>query len=122
MPIVPSTSAIAAGFSAQGLQIQVGFGSPPTYTTICNASDYTEPLVAETADVTNVGNLWRSRIPTLLDMGKTKFKVFWVMTEPTHQNQVTGAIYGLRYIYINQLRGAFKVCGIQRFSLHAQTQ
>lgn len=109
MPPVPSTSAIAAGYSVQGLQIQVGFGSPPQYQTICNATDYIQPMTAETADVTNVGNLWRSRIPTLLDMEKIKFKIFWVPTEPTHQNAVTGAIYGLRYLYINQLRGAWKV-------------
>lgn len=109
MPIIPSTSALGAGLSTQGLQIQVGFGSPPTYTTIVNATDFTMPIVAELADVTNVGNLWRSRISTLLDMGKMQFKVFWMMTEPTHENAVTGAIYGLRYLLVNRLLAAWKV-------------
>lgn len=109
MPIIPSTSAIAAGYSVQGTQIQVGFGSPPTYTTVVNAADWTMPAIAELADVTNVGNLWRSRISTLLDLGKIKFKIFWVMTEPTHFNQVTGAIYGLRYLYINRLLASWKI-------------
>jgi hypothetical protein len=108
LPIIPSTSAIAAGYSVQGLQIQVGFGSPPQYTTVCNASDYTIPFAAEVADVTNVGDQWRARVSTLLDMGKMKFKVFWVMTEPTHENQVNGIVYGLRYIYINRLLASWK--------------
>lgn len=87
----------------------MGYGSPPTYTTVCNASDFQEPGVSETADVTNVGDLWRARVATLLDLGKIAFKVFWIMTEPTHQNAVAGAVYGLRYLWTNRLLAAWKV-------------
>lgn len=105
-----STSAIASAIAVEGMVLQMGGGgSPQTYNSICNVQDWNEPDTSEVVDVTNVGDKWRRRIPTLLDLGKMKFKIFWVMREPTHQNGVTGAISGLRYIWINQILTNFQV-------------
>lgn len=104
------TSAIAAAVAVEGLLLQMGNGaSPETFNTIANVSDVTVPITADTIEVTNVSDAWRRRIPTLLDMGKVKFKIFWVMTEPTHRAAVTTAIEGLRYILLNRLLTSFKV-------------
>jgi len=97
------TSGVGAGLSFTGFQLQAGNGSSPeTFTTICNVSDFTMPLKAETADVTNAGDLWRRRISTLLDMGTIKFKIFYMPKEATHQNSTSGVIRGLRLLMINQ--------------------
>lgn len=104
MSFPSSTSGVAAGIAIEGFQLQAGNGaSPETFTTICNVQDYNEPLLGETADVTNVGDKWRRRISTLLDMGKIKFKIFWVMEEATHENAISGNIRGLRYLFVNQI-------------------
>lgn len=105
-----STSGVAAGIAVEGLQLQAGNGaSPETFTTICNVADFNEPLIADTADVTNVGDTWRRRISTLLDMGKIKFKIYWVMQESTHENSISGNIRGLRYLFINRILCNWKV-------------
>lgn len=97
------TSGVGAGLAFTGFQLQAGNGSSPeTFTTICNVSDFTMPLKAETADVTNAGDLWRRRISTLLDMGTIKFKIFYQPQEATHENSLSGVIRGLRYLMINQ--------------------
>lgn len=96
---MPSTSAIAAAIAVEGLLLQVGNGaSPESYSTICNVSDITIPLKADTVDVTNVGDQWHRRIATLLDMGTIKFKIFWVMREPSHQDLIVSGIRGIRYL------------------------
>lgn len=101
---MPSTSAVAAAIAVEGFQLQFGNGaSPEVFTTVCNVADFQLPLVGDTVEVTNVGDKWKRRISTLLDMGSMTFKVFWVMTEPTHENVVTGAIRGIRYLFINQI-------------------
>lgn len=105
-----STSLVAEAIAVEGLQIQFGNGaSPEHFTTVANVSDLTLPLAADTADVTNVGDTWRRRIATLLDMGKIKFKIFWVMTEPTHENAITGNVRGLRYLFKNRILANVKV-------------
>lgn len=99
-----STSTVAAAIAVENFQLQFGNGaSPEVFTTVCNVSDFTLPLVGDTVEVTNVGDKWKRRISTLLDMGSMDFKVFWVMTEPTHENIVTGSIRGIRYLFINQI-------------------
>ena len=98
------TSGVGAGLSFTGFQLQAGNGSSPeTFTTICNVSDFTMPLKAEVADVTNAGDLWRRRISTLLDMGTIKFKVFYQPQEATHENAISGVVRGLRYLMVNQI-------------------
>jgi hypothetical protein len=103
MPIV---SAIGPAQAVAGVLLQVGnAGSPETMNTIANATDLSLPLMATVVDVTNVGDTWRRRIPTLLDMGKIIFKIFWIMEEPTHRNSVGGGSVGagLRYLFVNRL-------------------
>jgi hypothetical protein len=104
---MPTTSPLAAGIAVEGLLLQLGNGaSPEVYTTIANVQDWNEPLKADTADVTNVGDAWRRRIATLLDMGAMKFKVFWVMAETTHWNQ---GVTGLRYLLTNRILGNWQI-------------
>ncbi len=106
----PSTSPIASAIAVEGLLIQLGdTGSPQVFNTIANVSDWAEPVISDTVDVTNVGDSWRRRIATLHDMGKIKFTVFWVMLDETHENAITGAIRGLRYMLINNILGSWKI-------------
>jgi hypothetical protein len=83
--------------------------SPETMEPIANATDLTLPIIAETVDVTNVGNNWRARFPTLHDMGKISFKIFWVMEEATHRNSNNGGSIadGLRYCLVNNILANF---------------
>lgn len=100
------TSLIAPALGVRGTLIQVGnASSPDTMQTIANATDLTLPISAEVVDVTALCDLWRRRIPTLLDMGTIAFKIFWVMEEPTHRNSVNGGSVGagVRYLLVNQL-------------------
>lgn len=106
-----STSVIAPAIGVLGTLLQVGnSSSPETMNTICNASDLTLPVMAEVVDVTNLGDLWRRRIPSLLDMGTIAFKVYWVMEEATHRNSINGGSVGagLRYLLVRQLLRDFQ--------------
>jgi|SRR5580693_7865796 hypothetical protein len=100
------TSPIGPAQQVRGTLLQVGTaGSPETMYTIANATDVSLPVMSDTVDVTNVGNLWKVKIPTLLDMGKISFKIYWVMEEDTHRNSLNGGGVpaGLRYLLVNQL-------------------
>jgi hypothetical protein len=108
---MPITSTIGPAQQVRGTLLQVGnAASPETMQTIANATDLSLPVVTATVDVTNVGDLWRRHIPTLNDMGKITFKVFWIMEEPTHRNSLNGGTVGagLRYLMINQLLRDFQ--------------
>ncbi len=108
---MPSTSIIGPAFGTLGTLLQVGNSScPESMNTIANASDLTLPVIAETVDVTNLGDLWRRRIPSLLDMGTIAFKIFWIMEEATHRNSVNGGSIGagLRYLLVNRLLRDFQ--------------
>lgn len=107
MPI--STSGIAAAIAVEGLVLQLGSGSPVSYYSICNIQDWNEPNKADVVEVTNVGDKYKRRISTLLDIGVCKAKLFWVMTEPTHQDAIAGAVSGLRYLWTNQVLAPFQV-------------
>ena len=110
MAIIPSTSAVAAAVAVEGLLLQYGNGaSPQVYNTLCNVQDWNEPNKAETVDVTNVGDQYRRRISTVLDIGICKAKIFWVMTEPTHEDSVNAGVQGIRYIMLNRLLIQWKV-------------
>lgn len=99
------TSALGPGVSVIGFQIQVGdaAASPANFFNILNAIDFALPTKADTVDVTNFGDLWRRRIPTLLDMGDISFKVYWQMQEPSHHNGPDSTAFGLRYLLVNRL-------------------
>ena len=105
------TSLIAPAVGVEGLLLLMGTGtSPETMACIANATDLTLPIVATTVDVTNVGQNWRTRYPTLHDMGKINFKIFWVMEEPTHRNSGAsgGSVAdGLRYCLIQNILADF---------------
>ncbi len=96
-----STSLIGAGVPVAGTLLLVGnAGSPETFEIIANASEFKMPVISEEVDVTNFGDNWRRRIPTLQDMGKITFKIFWQMEDPSHNNSTP---YGLRYLLINKV-------------------
>lgn len=106
-----ATSPIASAIAVEGLLLQVGNNSSPeTMQTIANVTDVSLPVMAETADVTNVSDSWRRRFPTLHDMGKITCKIFWVMEEVTHRNSANGGLVGagLRYLLINSLKRDFQ--------------
>lgn len=104
-----STSTIAAAIAVEGLLLQIGDGgSPEQYQTIANVEDWDETNKSDVVDVTNVGDEFRRRIATLLDMGPMKFKIFWVMTEATHWNE-PGAVDGIRYIWRHRILAAWRV-------------
>lgn len=99
-----STSPIGAAIPVEGLLLQVANSSSSPYTlfTVANVADFTLPLGAKTADVTNVGNVWEAMIPTLKTYGKITLKIFWVMEEVTHRNSAGGGAVatGLRYLFL----------------------
>lgn len=106
------TSAIAPAQGVRGTLIQVGnSSSPETFQTIANATNLTLPITSEVVDVTALCDLWRRRIPTLLDMGTISFTIFWVMEEATHRNSINGGLVGagLRYLLINQLLRDYQI-------------
>lgn len=101
-----STSPLGPALAVEGLLLQVGnAASPESMQVIANATDFSEPVMTDVVDVTNVSDAWKRRIPTLHDMGKISFKIFWIPEEVTHRNSVNGGSVGagLRYLLINSL-------------------
>lgn len=100
------TSLIGPGQTVTGLLLQVGnAASPETMATIANATDVTLPIISDVIDVTAFCDQWHRKIPTLNDMGKIAFKIYWIMEESTHRNSLGGGTVGagLRYLLINRL-------------------
>ena|ERR1700689_3449581 len=107
-----STSLLGADLAVAGMLLQVGSaGSPETMVTIANVTDFSMPVMADTIDVTNVGDTWKRKVPTLLDMGKISFKIFWIPEEATHRNSAGGGSVpaGMRYMLINRLKADWQV-------------
>ncbi len=75
---MPTTSTFGAQLGTQGLLIQANIGSPAAFLTVANAHDVTLPTKANTVETTNFGDAWVRRFPTLLDMGKVTFKVYFI--------------------------------------------
>jgi hypothetical protein len=73
--------------------------------TIANVDSFSEPVMSRIVEVTNVGDSWARRRPTLNDMGKISFGIFWIPQEPTHEN-VAG---GLRYMLVNNVLADWQV-------------
>ena len=99
-----STSPLGPAVSIAGLLLQVDNGSSPdTFQTIANVDSITYPMTCETVDVTNVGNLWKAMFPTLHNMGKIAFKIFWIPEEVTHRNAATAGSTGagLMWLFLN---------------------
>jgi hypothetical protein len=103
---MPFTSTLGSSLSVEGLELQVGTaGSPGSFITIANVDNFSEPVIEKLVEVTNVGDHWIRRRPTLNDMGKIAFQIFWIPQEPTHEN-VSG---GLRYMLVNQVLADWQV-------------
>lgn len=94
------TSPFGSSMVFEGTGIEVGTaGSPSSFVQIANIESFSEPVVSRTVEVTNVGDHWARRRPTLNDMGKIGGGIFWQAQDVT-QNNTAG---GLRYMLINQV-------------------
>lgn len=104
---------VSPALAAEGTLLQVGTGaSPEAWTTIANVGDITGPQDTSTVvDITSHSSQapFRQKIITLLDQGQATFKLFWVPTNDTHRNALTGAVTGLRYNYINRLKQEYRL-------------
>jgi len=99
---MPSTSPLGSALAIEGLLLQVGNAqSPESFTVIANVFDISLPTKADVVDVTNVGDQWRRRIATLLDMGQIAFSIYWVPTEATHWNQDAR---GMRFLMTQRIK------------------
>ena len=99
-----STSIYGQDLSVAGLLLQVANGaSPDSFTTLANVSDLSLPLSCKTVDVTNVGNLWVAMAPTIHEMGKIAFKIFYIPEDPTMRNSNPGGAVaaGLMWLFLN---------------------
>lgn len=110
---MPSTSPIAASLPVAGMTISIGnAGSPEVFTVIANVTDYSQAMKQTIVMVTNVGDNYVRRQPTLLDPGTPTFKIFWIPEEATHRNSNNGGgsnADGLRFLFINRLLRDFQI-------------
>src|SRR5579871_752843 len=109
---MPSTSPIAASLPVAGLTISVGTaGSPESFSVIANVQDYNQAMKQTVVMVTNVGDTYVRRQPTLLDPGVPTFKIFWIPEETSHRNSAGGGSVaaGLRYLLINKLLRDYQI-------------
>lgn len=108
MSLNPSVSPIAASLPISGYQLRVGTaGSPENMSYIANVQDYNQAMKSTIVMVTNVGDLYVRRQPTLIDPGAPTFKIFYIPEETSHRNSINTVpvpvAAGLRYLFINQL-------------------
>jgi len=97
---------VSPALAAEGTLLQMGNGSSPeSWQTVANVGDISGPAFDSTiVDITSHSSQipFRQKIPTLLDIGTITFKCFWVMTNDTHRNALTGGFPGIRYAYFNR--------------------
>lgn len=102
----PFTSPLGSSLVFEGTALEVGIaGSPGSFVQIANVEDLNIPIKSDKVDVTNVGDHWHRRRPTLNDMGTITFKTFYQPADTTHDN-VSG---GLLYMQINQVLADWQV-------------
>src|SRR5690349_19053904 len=100
------TSSLGSAQVFEQTELQFGTaGSAPSFVTVANVENITLPLKEILVEVTNVGDHWVRRRPTVNDMGTIAFGVFYVPLEPTHDN-VSG---GMLYMLINQVLSDWQV-------------
>jgi len=103
---MPTTSTLGPALQTVGLTLGVSStDSPASFTTVANVSEISSPTMAEKVDVTNLGDTWRRRIPTLLDMGEVTLKLFWIPTDTTQANSSAG----LRYLMLQKSHRYFQL-------------
>ena len=104
---MPSTSQIAASLPFQGTTISFGnAASPEAMSVVANVEDWNQSGKSTVVMVTNAGDTFARRQPTVIDPGAPTFKIFWIPLEPSHRNSNNGGgtvADGLRYIWINKL-------------------
>lgn len=101
-----TTSQLGASLPITGLTLQVNTAaSPSTPSTIVNVQDYNRAQKSTVVMVTNVGDQFVRRQPTIVDPGAPTFKIFYIPEEPTHRNSVNGGAIaeGLIYLQIKRL-------------------
>ena len=101
-----STSPIAASLPITGLQLSIGTsGSPDTLNIVANQEEYNQAMKSTVVMVTNVGDQFVRRQPTIVDPGEPTFKVFWIPEETSHRNSPDAGTVtaGLRYLLIKRL-------------------
>ena len=101
-----TTSALGASLPITGFTLQVNTSnSPSTPFDIANVQDYNRAQKSTVVMVTNVGDQFVRRQPTIVDPGAPTFKVFYIPMEQTHHNGVNGGTVppGLIYLQINRL-------------------
>lgn len=101
-----STSPIAADLPVTGLLLGIGTsGSPDTVNIIANQSGYNQAMKSTIVMVTNVGDQFVRRQPTIVDPGEPTFSIFWVPEEVSHRNSPDNGTVtaGLRYLMIKRL-------------------
>lgn len=106
-----TTSQLGASLPITGFTIQVGNNaSPEVEYTIANVQDYNRAQKSTVVMVTNTGDEFVRRQPTIVDPGSPSFKVFYIPEEPTHRNSVNGGSVpaGLIYLQINRLLRDFQ--------------
>ena len=109
---MPSTSTIAASLPVSGMTISVGTsGSPDSFNVIANVDNYQQAMKSTVVMVTNVGDTYVRRQPTLIDPGAPSFTIYWIPEEPSHRNSPDGGTVaaGLRYLMLNKLLRDFKI-------------
>jgi hypothetical protein len=109
---MPSTSIIAASLPFEGTTISVGTaGSPESMWVVANVEDYNQAMKSTVVMVTNAGDKFVRRQPTIIDPGAPTFKIYWIPLEVSHRNSLNGGTVsaGLRYLMIQQLLRDFQI-------------
>lgn len=101
-----STSPLGSSLEIAGTLLQVGNAqSPEAFSFIANVDNFKVPAKSDVVMVTNIGDNWKRRRPTLLDVGIITFAMFWIPKDPSQANDVgiLPAASGLRYLWIQRL-------------------
>lgn len=101
-----STSPIAASLPVTGFTLSIGTaGSPDTLNVVANAQGYNQAMKSTVVMVTNVGDQFVRRQPTIVDPGEPTFSIFWIPLEVSHRNSADNGTVtaGLRYLMIQRL-------------------
>lgn len=101
-----STSPIAASLPVAGVTISIGTaGSPDALSVVANVDNYSQAMKSTVVMVTNVGDNFVRRQPTLIDPGAPSFTIYWIPEETSHRNSPDNGnvAAGLRYLMIKKL-------------------